>query len=226
MSSKNVSNYFDQLSYGWTSRYSKDSFVRRRSLFYSQIFDGSTLPSKVLDIGCGSGDLTNLFIDKDISLFGIDVSAGMIARCQERFSNTPHFCFSTISPGSSLGFEDDSFDLIVCSSVIEYVDDLSLFISELTRVLAPGGRLLVSAPATFSPVRLIQKFLRLLLSPICDVFAYLAISRNSFTRASLGKLLSDSGLDVISLLPFYAFDMPLANHLPPSLFLATSRKPF
>jgi SAM-dependent methyltransferase len=48
------------------------------------------------------------------------------------------------------GFKDASFEMVVCSDVIEHVDDPRLMLLEIKRVLAPGGRLVISTPIRFS----------------------------------------------------------------------------
>ena len=52
-----------------------------------------------------------------------------------------------LEPDAPLPFADGSFDLVVCTETLEHVRDLQLLLSEIRRVLEPGGRLAVTTPA-------------------------------------------------------------------------------
>lgn len=95
---------------------------------------------RVLDIGCGTG--TNL---AELARFGevqgVDQELAAIEVCRKRGWPVRHVS------GSSLPFEDASFDLITLLDVIEHVDDDQTLLTEARRVLAPGGLVLVTVPA-------------------------------------------------------------------------------
>lgn len=93
--------------------------------------------ARVLDAGCGTGALSRHMIGTcpEIELTLLDVSSEMLARAADL-------------PGAQLQgsmldlpLADDSFDLVVSAWVIETVTDPRLAVTELLRVLAPGGRL-------------------------------------------------------------------------------------
>lgn len=54
-----------------------------------------------------------------------------------------------VARGEQMPLSSDRFDLVICSQVLEYSRDPQLLITEIHRVLKPGGRLLLSAPAVF-----------------------------------------------------------------------------
>lgn len=93
--------------------------------------------ARVLDAGCGTGALSRQMLTScpQIELTMLDLSPEMLART----ADLP----GTRLQGSllDLPFADDSFDLVVCGWVIETVSDPRLAVTELLRVLAPGGRL-------------------------------------------------------------------------------------
>ena len=62
-----VFSHFNSLSSSWASRYRKDSFMRRRQFFSSQIFPLFPNLSSVLDLGCGCGDLSELFVGQNVT---------------------------------------------------------------------------------------------------------------------------------------------------------------
>jgi ubiquinone/menaquinone biosynthesis C-methylase UbiE len=130
-----------------------------------------------LDLGCGDGRLTVAV--SAASLVGADVSAVALARARKLGIETVE-----LTPGAPLPFPDSSFDLVLCSETIEHVLDVQLFLSEVRRVLGPGGRLGLTTPAH-------GLFLR---SP-----DPLSPHVRFFTRRSLRTLLEQMGFSVKSL---------------------------
>jgi SAM-dependent methyltransferase len=74
--------------------------------------------------------------------------SGRIARYWAMdFREGPHV--NVLARGESIPFRAGQFDLVICTQVLEYVTEPQTLISELHRVLKPGGYLLLSAPAIF-----------------------------------------------------------------------------
>ena len=100
----------------------------------------SRRPARTLDLGCGEGVLLGTLasrLPEDSLLVGMDVVPPPLgARCLA----------VTGDIASSLPFADDSFDVVVAGEVIEHVPHPDLMLSEIRRVLAPSGRLVLSTP--------------------------------------------------------------------------------
>ncbi|MBU4173990.1 MAG: methyltransferase domain-containing protein [Actinobacteria bacterium] len=99
----------------------------------------------VLDVGCGLGTLLStlhrIYRTRGV---GIDFShAGMKAA----ISSNPCDNDYHVADALMLPFRDESFDLAVSYDVIEHVTDPRRFVSEMSRVLKPGGRLLIYTPS-------------------------------------------------------------------------------
>ncbi len=100
--------------------------------------------AKVLDAGCGTGG--NLQMLKDLgyqNLFGVDFSRDAVRFCQERG-------FKNVIEGNvnKLPYDNHSFDLVLCSNVFESEEVIEeTAFRELTRVLKPGGQLLIVVAA-------------------------------------------------------------------------------
>jgi demethylmenaquinone methyltransferase/2-methoxy-6-polyprenyl-1,4-benzoquinol methylase len=98
----------------------------------------------VLDLACGTGDLSRLGVRRGYRVVGADLSAGMLA------ANT------RVTPlveadAARLPFPDSAFDGIVCGYALRNFTDLAATLAESARVLRPGGRLAaleVDAPAS------------------------------------------------------------------------------
>ena len=101
---------------------------------------------RVLDAGCGSGGFTQWLRDSfsPERLVGMEISEDALERCRER-GLEDLLCCSV----EDIGLADESFDLVVCLNVLyhrEVRDDLGA-LRELSRVLSPGGYLLLNLPA-------------------------------------------------------------------------------
>jgi SAM-dependent methyltransferase len=93
-------------------------------------------PHSVLEVGCGTGELAaRLQADLDVRLIAIDQSARMVEIARGRGVDARE------GDVQELAFGDSSFDVAVAAWMLFHVGDLDGGISELARVLRPGGRL-------------------------------------------------------------------------------------
>lgn len=132
-----------------------------------------------LDLGCGDGRLTERVAAGDLT--GADVSAVALERARTRLEDVR---LVELEPDAPLPFEDGEFDLVLCAETIEHVRDVQLFLSEIRRVLRPGGTLALTTPASPALAR-----------PPDPLSPHLRF----FTKRSLRRLLDELGFDVRSL---------------------------
>ncbi|WP_377641342.1 class I SAM-dependent methyltransferase [Oryzobacter terrae] len=113
---------------------------------------GDVSGRRVLDAGCGSGPLTESLRDRGALVTGVDVSAAMVDLARERLGDDADLRVADLA--APLPFPDASFDDVVASLVLHYLEDWSGPLAELRRVLRPGGRLLlcVNHPAAYAIV--------------------------------------------------------------------------
>lgn len=103
----------------------------------------------VIDVGCNRGSIESLFHERyaerarTTRVEGVDVSAEAIA--QARALNLPSCTFQAYE-GRRLPFADATFDLAIMVEVIEHVIDKRSVLSEVFRVLRPGGRFFITTP--------------------------------------------------------------------------------
>jgi SAM-dependent methyltransferase len=131
---------------------------------------------RALDVGCGDGRLTAELGAAELT--AADVSAVALERARSRL---PQARLVELEPDAPLPFGDGEFELVLCLETVEHVRDLQLFLSELRRVLSPGGLLALSTPATLALVR-----------PEHPLSPHL----RRFTRRSLRRLLRELGFGV------------------------------
>ncbi len=99
----------------------------------------------VLDIGCGSGLLTEAIataVGPEGRVIAMDRSDEMVAAATSRCAT---FAQVVVSSGDvcELGLPDESVDAVTCTQVLLYVADVPRALAEMTRVLKPGGRVAV-----------------------------------------------------------------------------------
>jgi SAM-dependent methyltransferase len=111
---------------------------RRRALLQGELRAGE----RVLDLGCGAGDFLAVIRDAGASPVGVEIAQAAVERAR------------TVVPDVRL-LEDGvipaahgEFDLVWCSEVLEHIPDVAEALNEVRRVLAPGGRLLITVPRT------------------------------------------------------------------------------
>lgn len=97
---------------------------------------------RLLDLGTGDGDLW-AFASPTADWHAIDISQVGVARAQERFARLR----PAVAIAEHLPYPDNFFGAIVAADTMEHVFDLKQSLSEIRRVLAPGGHFALSVPA-------------------------------------------------------------------------------
>jgi 2-polyprenyl-6-hydroxyphenyl methylase/3-demethylubiquinone-9 3-methyltransferase len=96
---------------------------------------------EILEVGCGGGLLCQELAQRKVIMYGIDPSqaALAVARKHSEAANLGQSVYYQQGYAENLPYADGSFSAIICLDVLEHVGDLPRSISEIARVLAPGG---------------------------------------------------------------------------------------
>jgi len=92
--------------------------------------------TRVLDIGCGDGQISRLLASAETQVVGVDPTWNQISVAAARGGGPEYLR----SEAAQLPFTDGSFDAVVACLVFEHIDELDTAISEVARVLRPGGQ--------------------------------------------------------------------------------------
>jgi SAM-dependent methyltransferase len=119
----------------------REKYIRRNRYYYKDMikFLKFNIPeqSRVLEIGCGTGFLLEAL--NPARGVGIDISAGMIAAAKEKY---PHLEFHRMDAEHIQ--LNETFDFIVISDTLGYFEDLEKAFKELSKVVQPGTRIIIT----------------------------------------------------------------------------------
>lgn len=106
----------------------------------------------VLDVGCGEGrHVINAYLHQQVTAIGVDLHYRDLQTARTRFEPfvqtepAKHFYLQQ-ADATRLPFADHTFDKIICSEVLEHIQDYHAVLAEIKRVLKPGGLLAITVP--------------------------------------------------------------------------------
>ncbi|WP_346836761.1 class I SAM-dependent methyltransferase [Microbulbifer sp. SAOS-129_SWC] len=109
---------------------------------------------RLLDLGCGEGrHAIHFAISDDVDVVGVDLNMKDLRTAQQRarpFAEQAQQrgrLLLSVADGLRLPFADNTFDAIICSEVLEHIDDYTGVLAEIDRVLKPAGIFAASVPA-------------------------------------------------------------------------------
>ena len=103
-------------------------------------------PMKVLDVACGTGDFTIEIakkVAKGSEVVGVDISEGMIAVGKEKIAKSDINATMVVADCEALPYDEGTFDRISVGFGVRNFEHLELGLSEMYRVLTPGGKLII-----------------------------------------------------------------------------------
>ena len=140
-----AATFFDTVALGYDRAYdarTANGHALRARLSVALGLIGSG-PGDVLDAGMGPGRLCEELARRGWRAHGVDASREMVEAARARLPEArERLCHAPIE---ELPFDRGSFDVVVATGVLEY-SQIELALGELTRVLRPGGKAVVSYP--------------------------------------------------------------------------------
>jgi len=199
-----------ELIWNWDSASGRRRAARRADLLAE---NADLRPGRrALELGCGTGIFLEKVAARGASVTGIDLSADLLARCAARVKGTATV---RLVRGNAMRmpFPDGAFDAVYGSSILHHLD-LGAALSEVARVLRPGGRMAFAEPNILNPQVAVMFKLGL-------TKRYFGVSPDemAFTRFRAAAAARRAGLAEVEVRPF-DFLHPAT---PPALIAAVER---
>jgi 2-polyprenyl-3-methyl-5-hydroxy-6-metoxy-1,4-benzoquinol methylase len=175
-----IKDYYEELWERLPEQLALPDRERRLAFLLAEVSPGD----RVLDVGFGDGTFTAELARAGARVVGVEVAEAALKRAQAAH---PELDFRLGPVGGPLPLEDGAFDVVWASEVIEHVADTARWLSELRRVMPPGGRLLLTTPnhpRALLLVRGIERYSH----PLSDHL-------HLYTRRSLHGLLNEFGFE-------------------------------
>ena len=148
-----VLRLFEAKAEGWAAKYAPDGpLVGRRTSLSAAVSQNAQAGDRVLDLGCGTGELARVLAAAGFQVTGCDISPQMLLRATSDHDRCAEWV--RLEPDwRTLPFVSAAFDVVVAASVLEYVAEPVTVLRECARVLRPGGVVLYTVPDLRHPVR-------------------------------------------------------------------------
>ena len=135
--------------------------IRRPYLVYEEFIRQSARPGgwEALDVCCGTGLYSLVAASAGAGVTASDIAENNLALARQRAERTGVALRTAVADAERLPFPDASFDLITCSGSLSYVD-LDRFLTEVRRLLRPGGWFVCVDSLNHNPVYRLNRYVQ------------------------------------------------------------------
>jgi ubiquinone/menaquinone biosynthesis C-methylase UbiE len=139
---------------------------------------------RLLDAGCGLGNDLSRFVSGGAIGTGIDISPAAIKLAKQNFESRNLDATFILMDGENMSFNDNSFDVVYCHTVLHFTPDPDALLGEIYRVLKPGGQAILMTINRHSWLYVLHRLARLKIDYMdAPVF-------NKYTYSEFEKMLS------------------------------------
>jgi len=137
-----MSNGWEESAEAWISTVGSEGDFARRFVLDTPMLERveRSGASTILDVGCGEGRFCRLLAARGLNTAGIDPAASLVGQARRLHPEGDY----RIAGAEQVPFEDASFDLVLAYLSLIDIPDVKAAIGEMTRVLRPGGHLLIA----------------------------------------------------------------------------------
>jgi len=139
--------HFDSTARSYDSSFD-GKFVAPMYAHILQMLEG--LSGRILDVGCGNGNILAALNTKVWEPYGVDLSEEMVKVASERLSGKAKIY---VADSSHLPFDNQYFNVLICNASFHHYMNAREVLLEMKRVLCPGGLLVIGEGYAFQPFR-------------------------------------------------------------------------
>jgi len=179
------------------------------------------LKGKILDYGCGAGHLLDRLLKRNLQCYGVDSSTQSIEKVKNKFSIYSDRLEVRVIDNIVAPYPKDYFDVITCIETLEHIPDdlIAPLLSELKRLLKPGGLLIITTPFAENLEA------NLVYCPYCDSEYHKWQHMRTLTMDSMRSLLQphDFQIEFCRNMDFARFAQRNGTSLPPIYHLSPAK---
>ena len=207
----NPISFHDKISLRFNDNYYKKRIFKERYAFLTNkcenLFKNNSKKNiKILDYGCGSG-IFSIHLSNYGSVTAVDGSKSMIELAKSNTKSNKNIKFKLLDLNSFKTKE--KFELIFCSSVMEYFENFQEHMEKLNNLLTPKGTLLLSMPNSKGIYRLFERIMfNVIKKP--DYYSHVKTNKN---EDYYKKVLTKEKFS-ISEINYFSVNLKFLNYLP------------
>ncbi len=177
-------------TWGWGTPAGKIRAQRRANY----IISGARLDtnSSALEIGCGTGLFTEYFAQTGASILAVDISSNLLQLARTR--GLPENRITFLEKSFHEIREGDRYNAVIGSSVLHHLE-IEMALSQIFRLLKPGGRMSFAEPNMLNPQIFMERHFR-------TFFPQVSPDETAFIRFPFEKILKKAGFSDIKIVPF------------------------
>ncbi len=153
-----VRQLFDAKAADWSAKYQPHGRLTGRLTSLADAVRAQVTPgSRVLDLGCGTGELARVLAGAGMQVTACDISAAMLHQAIECDAGRSVRWIQLEPDWRVLPLEAAAQDAVIASSLLEYVDNPAQVLAECARVVRTGGNVLCTVPDTQHWIRRLER---------------------------------------------------------------------
>ena len=180
--------------WGWASPAGRVRAKRRAAMIIKCA--GLAPGMRILEIGCGTGIFSEMFVRAGQKLIALDICADLLIKARAR--NLPADQVNFIETSFEQADLDGPFDAIVGSSVLHHLTDIEETLVKIRKLLKPEGVMCFTEPNILNPQIFLERKARF----IRGLFPYVSENETAFSRRNLYRLIDKTGFSDIKITPF------------------------
>lgn len=133
--------FYDRFADDFDDRMNRYEVTKRIRIVFDDVLPGSLDGMHMLDAGCGTGHFSAVAAGRGAHVTSLDVGERLLAKVATKCDSQ-----RIVASVERMPFGDQTFDIVLCTEVLEHLRSPRAGVSELTRVVRPGGRLIITTP--------------------------------------------------------------------------------